>query len=288
MFANRCLLRDLLKSTPENQTNEVYIPGDAYDDVREILVHMYTPGGVEMSHESAQKLLPILHRYQIDSMVTMAERTMSFRLNDSSAPGCLQIADLYGLTRLRQAALESCARLDAARLAQVFGEMSLSMELRQEIFKKRVEILEQTLTDIQKSFSHSCTRVESRMERVPSNHCSEHNRPMAEIVLIPPTPSPIPGAPASGTPDPNMAGARMDAAASIRPAAVALANIDMRPLDDPARLSVAAAAANPQTRPPEVEQTAVCEKCAEQLKSHIIELCKRGLHKIPIMMCKNN
>ncbi|VDP85602.1 unnamed protein product [Echinostoma caproni] len=237
--------------------------------------------------ESAQKLLPILHRYQIDSMVSMAERTMSFRLNDSSAPGCLQIADLYGLSRLRQAALESCARLDAARLAQVFGEISLSMELRQEILKKRVEILEQCLIDIQKSFSHSCTRVESRMERVPANHCSEHNRPMAEITVSPPTPAPAPGGPISTNADANTAETRMDVAASIRPAAVALANIDMRPLDDPSRLGTVGTGTTPP-QAPAPEQTAVCEKCAEQLKCHIIELCKRGLHKIPILMCKNN
>lgn len=148
-------------------------------------------------------------------------------------------------------------------------------------------MLEQCLGDIQKSFSHSCVRVESRMERVPSNHCSEHSRPMAEITLTPPTPQPVPGVSIAGAVDPNLAGQRMDAAASIRPAAVALANVDMHPIEDSARLSVAATA-NSQPLQVEAEQTAVCEKCAEQLKSHIIELCKRGLHKIPIQMCKNN
>ncbi|KAF6772198.1 hypothetical protein AHF37_09072, partial [Paragonimus kellicotti] len=126
MFRNRCI---------ENQKNEVVIPGDSYDDVKEILGHMYTPGGLEMTADSAQRLLPILHRYQIDSMVNMAERTLAFRLTDSTAPMCLKVADMYGLTRLRQAALESCARLDAERLNKVFQEVSLDTDLRNEILQ---------------------------------------------------------------------------------------------------------------------------------------------------------
>lgn len=50
----------LLLFFQENQTNEVYIPGDAYDDVREILVHMYTPGGVDMSRKLSTYVFPCL------------------------------------------------------------------------------------------------------------------------------------------------------------------------------------------------------------------------------------
>ncbi|CAL8089025.1 unnamed protein product [Calicophoron daubneyi] len=291
MFQNRCL---------ENQTNEVIIPGDAYEDIREILVHMYTPGGSDMSLESAKKLLPILHRYQIDYLVSLAERTMAFRLTDSSAPSCLQVADMYGLTRLRQAALDSCARLDAARLAQVFSEVSLSGDLKSEILQKRVELLEKCLLDIQRSFTHSCTRVESRMERVPANHCAEHNRPVTTITLTPPPPAtmtPPPGCQAESGPRPptetqaqrpaeQVDVGRMDVAASILPAAAALGNIDMRPIADagggrPVPTPVTTVVTPPTT-------TAVCPKCVEHLKGHIIELCKRGLHKIPIVMMSDS
>ncbi|CAH8509812.1 unnamed protein product [Dicrocoelium dendriticum] len=282
MFRNRCL---------ENQKNEVIIPGDSYDDVKEILLHMYTPGGREMSMESAQKLLPILHRYQIDTMVTMAERILTFRLTDSSAPMCLQVADLYNLTRLRQAALESCARLDLERLNKVFQECSLSVELRNEILQKRVTVLEKCLVDIQNSFTHSCSRVESRMERIPANHCQEHSRPMTTIRLTPITPPsrPLPPELFDGT-----AGAvpqsTTEVAASITPASVALGSIDMRPTAENLRQSSTDGNATLTSSfqiSPEVTTSVVCEKCAEQLKSHIVELCKRGLHKIPIVMLRN-
>ncbi|KAF7260485.1 hypothetical protein EG68_03042 [Paragonimus skrjabini miyazakii] len=296
MFRNRCI---------ENQKNEVVIPGDSFDDVKEILGHMYTPGGLEMTADSAQRLLPILHRYQIDSMVNMAERTLAFRLTDSTAPMCLKVADMYGLTRLRQAALESCARLDAERLNKVFQEVSLDADLRNEILQKRVSVLEKCLLDIQNSFTHSCTRVESRMERVAANHCSEHGRPMTTIKLVPP---PVASRVAISTPttdgpieadlgtsrqpdsSQNMQ-PRMEVSASILPAAAALGNLDMRPLGEGPRLTSSQlnlAAGQPASPAATVGTTVVCEKCADQLKSHIIELCKRGLHKIPIVMLKNS
>lgn len=293
MFRNRCL---------ETQKNEVVISNTSYADVKEVLLHMYTPGGRDMSVESAEKLLPILHRYQIDSMVSLAERTLAFRLTDSTAPTCLQLADIYGLTRLRQAALESCARLDAERLSRVFQQVSLSAELRNEILERRVNVLEKCLIDIQNSFTHSCTRVESRMERVASNHCPEHSRPMAPVNIIPFQPSTrgsppnqasadgqSPGASEAPGGQPSSAQHRMDVAASILPAAAALGNVTMRPVND-GHQPLSSSQSNLANVTPTMsgQTTAVCEKCVDQLKNHVIELCKRGLHKIPIIMLKNS
>ncbi|VDQ03547.1 unnamed protein product [Trichobilharzia regenti] len=120
---------------PENQKNEVVIPVDEFDDIKEMLRHMYTPGGCDMTAETAEKLLPILHRYQIDSMVNLAERTLTFRLNDLTAPLFLRIADLYGLSRLRQAALDTCARLDYGRMLKAFEEINISPELKNDILE---------------------------------------------------------------------------------------------------------------------------------------------------------
>ncbi|CAH8437036.1 unnamed protein product [Schistosoma turkestanicum] len=297
MFQNRCI---------ENQKNEVVIPVDEYDDIKEMLRHMYTPGGCDMTVETAEKLLPILHRYQIDSMVSLAERTLTFRLNDVTAPLFLRIADLYGLTRLRQAALDSCARLDYGRMIKAFEEINLSPELKNEVLERRIKVLEKCLVDIQQSFSHSCSRMESRAERVPSNHCSLHSRPFATITLSPIVNNTI----GQSIPDQNSQindaneTAHYDVAASITPFSVAR-NLELRTAGDNANnnsttadpnlstpttttttTNTTTATAIPST-PITPLVTGVCEQCVEQFKTHIQELCKRGLHKIPIITCRN-
>ncbi|CAH8437444.1 hypothetical protein MS3_00003713 [Schistosoma haematobium] len=296
MFQNRCI---------ENQKNEVVIPVDEFDDIREMLRHMYTPGGCDMTPETAEKLLPILHRYQIDSMVSLAERTLTFRLNDVTAPLFLRIADLYGLSRLRQAALDSCARLDYGRMVKAFEEINLSMELKNEVLERRIKVLEKCLVDIQQSFTHSCSRMESRAERVPSNHCSLHCRPFSTITFNPVVNN------ATGPSTNNSADQHLqnnnandtvhnDVAASIMPFSIAR-NMEMRTGGDngnndttqreaDTNLSNTTTTTTTAVIPPISNTpliTAVCEQCVEQFKTHIQELCKRGLHKIPIITCRN-
>nr|CAH8824361.1 unnamed protein product [Trichobilharzia regenti] len=307
MFQNRCI---------ENQKNEVVIPVDEFDDIKEMLRHMYTPGGCDMTAETAEKLLPILHRYQIDSMVNLAERTLTFRLNDLTAPLFLRIADLYGLSRLRQAALDTCARLDYGRMLKAFEEINISPELKNDILERRIVVLEKCLVDIQQSFTHSCSRMESRAERVPSNHCSLHSRPFSTITYNP-SRNNTGEALANGGPHQNSHnlidndGMRYDVSASIMPFTVAR-NLEIRTSVDnlqnsaghrevqqtdqnvtssaPTAASAVTTTTTPTTTPPTPTPpvaTAVCEQCVEQFKMHIQELCKRGLHKIPIITCRD-
>ncbi|CAH8437427.1 hypothetical protein MS3_00003713 [Schistosoma haematobium] len=282
MFQNRCI---------ENQKNEVVIPVDEFDDIREMLRHMYTPGGCDMTPETAEKLLPILHRYQIDSMVSLAERTLTFRLNDVTAPLFLRIADLYGL--------------NYGRMVKAFEEINLSMELKNEVLERRIKVLEKCLVDIQQSFTHSCSRMESRAERVPSNHCSLHCRPFSTITFNPVVNN------ATGPSTNNSADQHLqnnnandtvhnDVAASIMPFSIAR-NMEMRTGGDngnndttqreaDTNLSNTTTTTTTAVIPPISNTpliTAVCEQCVEQFKTHIQELCKRGLHKIPIITCRN-
>ncbi|CAH8446123.1 unnamed protein product [Heterobilharzia americana] len=308
MFQNRCI---------ENQKNEVVIPVDEFDDIKEMLRHMYTPGGCDMTAETAEKLLPILHRYQIDSMVNLAERALTFRLNDSTAPMFLRIADLYGLNRLRQAALDSCARLDNNRMVRAFEEINISPELRNEVLGRRIMILEKCLIDIQQSFTHSCSRMESRAERVPSNHCSLHSRPFSTVTFSSvgnnTTGVSITSGVEQNSQNNDNDSLRYDVSASIIPFSVAR-NLEIRtnagngqnvsPQGETSQADqnmtntgpIASATAStatittttmtPTTNNPPLA-TAICEQCVEQFKMHIQELCKRGLHKIPIIQCRN-
>ncbi|VEL42926.1 unnamed protein product [Protopolystoma xenopodis] len=119
----------------ENSNNIVSMPEDNVDDVRAMLEHIYTPGGRDMTSESAHRLLPLVHRYQIESLVGEAERMITFNMTDSMAPANLKLADLYGLKRLRQTAIDSCARLDAVRLKQLLDEAKMPTDLRVEILE---------------------------------------------------------------------------------------------------------------------------------------------------------
>lgn len=82
----------------------------------------------------AERLIPILHLYQIDSLLGIAERILTFRLNDLTAPNYLRIASIFNLERLKSAAIESCARIDATKLHNLFEDISLSQDLRNEVF----------------------------------------------------------------------------------------------------------------------------------------------------------
>nr|AAW25167.1 SJCHGC09428 protein [Schistosoma japonicum] len=296
MFQNRCI---------ENQKNEVVIPVDEFEDIREMLRHMYTPGGCDMTAETAEKLLPILHRYQIDSLVSLAERTLTFRLNDATAPVFLRIADLYGLSRLRQAALDSCARLDYGRMLKAFEEINISPELKNEVLERRIKVLEKCLIDIQQSFTHSCSRMESRAERVPSNHCSLHSRPFSTITFNPVVNSTT-GQLVNCDVDQNSQNGdisdavRLDVTSGVTQFS-ATRNSEMRTGGDNVNTGAVQRETDPNPSIPTTTTTttglslspnpplatAVCEQCVEQFKTHIQELCKRGLHKIPIITCRN-
>lgn len=83
---------------------------------------------------TAQRLLPLIHRFQIESLITTAERTMTFSMTDSLAPKMLALADMYQLNHLKQAAIDACIRLDMKRLTEAIEETPLSAELRSTIF----------------------------------------------------------------------------------------------------------------------------------------------------------
>lgn len=84
---------------------------------------------------AAQRLLPLIHRFQIDSLITTAERTMTFSMTDSLAPKMLALADMYQLSHLKQAAIDACTRLDMKRMAEALEETPLSAELKATIFE---------------------------------------------------------------------------------------------------------------------------------------------------------
>ncbi|XP_018644027.1 hypothetical protein Smp_175970 [Schistosoma mansoni] len=144
--------------------------------------------------------------------------------------------------------------------------------------------------------------MESRAERVPSNHCSLHCRPFSTITFSPVVNSAT-GPPINNSADQNLQNNNVndtvhnDVAASIMPFSVAR-NVEIRTSGDngnndttqreaDTNLSNTATTAVIPSIPNTPLITAVCEQCVEQFKTHIQELCKRGLHKIPIITCRN-
>lgn len=83
---------------------------------------------------AAQRLLPLIHRFQMDSLITTAERTMTFSMTDTMAPKMLALADMYQLNHLKQAAIDACTRLDMKRITEALEETPLSPELKATVF----------------------------------------------------------------------------------------------------------------------------------------------------------
>ncbi|VEL17668.1 unnamed protein product [Protopolystoma xenopodis] len=209
-------------------------------------------------------------------------------------------------------------------------------------------LLEKCLNEIQRSFTHSCVRMESRLERVPANHCSEHSRPLSVVspqsspqpllvvssaagglsALVPHGPAP-PGLPITGRPlssgsqEPYFGSAqitgmrsslnngtsavtapgieinevvdaaglphRMNVAASIQPISSMSGVLELRPLPSSISNPASQNTSSEATRATTVNvpgPVGVCEKCVEQFKVHINELCKRAMHKVPVVLYK--
>ncbi|KAL3318302.1 hypothetical protein Ciccas_003029 [Cichlidogyrus casuarinus] len=273
----------------EKETNVVNLP-DEYDDMLELLMQMYGPNFKDLDSNLAKRILPLAHKYLITNLQESAERTISFSMTDSTAPECLLLAERFGLKQMRKTALDACAKWDLGKLNQLLDEYNLSSDLRSEIFQRRIEILEKCIGDIQRSFTHSCVRMESKLERVPANHCSEHNRPLT-LVEIPRTSEAQP--PAQAQPEQNRTDAprneeetamRYNVSASIRPAAGMIGTVEERnPNETGPQHAVVPAAPAEQVQP-----QAICEKCVDNFKDHISELCKRAMHKVPIVLYKPN
>nr|CDS29958.1 speckle type POZ protein [Hymenolepis microstoma] len=266
----------------ETTNNQVSLPKDDAETVRELLRHLYTPGGCDMDSAAAQRLLPLIHRFQIDSLITIAERTMTFSMTDSMAPKMLALADMYQLNHLKQAAIDACTRLDMKRMAEAMEETPLSPELKSIVFANRVMLLEKVISDIERSFSQSCIRMESKLERVFTNHCQVHSKPLSATTV--PVTVQLTGSP-SDTPDrlnirpvdthttepstgnrPSTRALHSNASDIDVPTAVEQSVPVLRTVERPANTTV-------------VEVPAICENCVERISTHIKDLCRRALHK---------
>lgn len=294
----------------ETSKNQVSMPQDDPELVRELLRHLYTPGGREMDSAAAERLLPLIHRYQIDSLVSTAERTLTYSLTDSLAPKMLSLADLYGLERLKQAAIDSCSRLDMPRLSAYFDEAQISSDLRAIVFAERIKLLEKYVTEIQNSFTRSCVRLESRLERVPVNHCQEHSQPLSmKTVRIGVHSADTPGAAVATTETNSMNQHAERTLANELQQQATTDNVPITPdglarrlnqstLSPPAHgLEPSIRVATASTGGPLPETTTatgtgaagsefavaelpvVCESCVEHMSTYIKDLCKRALHK---------
>ncbi|VUZ49719.1 unnamed protein product [Hymenolepis diminuta] len=209
---------------------------------------------------------------------------MTFSMTDSMAPKMLALADMYQLNHLKQAAIDACTRLDMKRMAEAMEETPLSSELRATVFANRVMLLEKVISDIERSFSQSCIRMESKLERVFTNHCQIHSKPLSTTTV--PVTVQLSGS-SSDNPD----------------------RLSIRPVDTHATEQTSTTGNRPPTRglhsntsdidvPTAVEQSvpvpgtsdgsvttavvevpAVCENCVERISTHIKDLCRRALHK---------
>ncbi|VDD82635.1 unnamed protein product [Mesocestoides corti] len=279
----------------ETSANQVSLPKDEAATVRELLRHLYTPGGCDMDSAAAQRLLPLIHRFQIESLITTAERTMTFSMTDSMAPKMLALADLYQLNHLKQAAIDACTRLDMNRMTEALEETPLSPELKATIFGKRVCLLEKAISDIERSFSQSCIRMESKLERVFTNHCQLHNKPLsnttvpisfqlnnsgrgdADRLVI----RPVTGSSDNGQAAPDASRLATAAAATPRlttrilqsPGATRSAEVDASASQEDAAGEASAVTTAV------VEVPAICEGCVDRISMHIKEICRRALHK---------
>nr|VZI21492.1 unnamed protein product [Spirometra erinaceieuropaei] len=291
----------------ETSKNQVSMPQDDPQVVRELLRHLYTPGGREMDSAAAERLLPLIHRYQIDSLVSTAERTLTYSLTDSLAPKMLSLADLYGLERLKQAAIDSCSRLDMPRLSAYFDEAQISTDLRATVFAERIKLLEKYVNEIQNSFTRSCVRLESRLERVPVNHCQDHSQPLSmKTVRIGVHSADAQGGAAVATAEATSTNQHEERRlanelqqttdnVSITPDGLvtrlsqSTLNSPTRGLEPSIRLATASTsgplpetAASTAAAGPELavaELPVVCESCVEHMSTYIKDLCKRALHK---------
>ncbi|KAM3185238.1 hypothetical protein ACTXT7_006778 [Hymenolepis weldensis] len=272
----------------ETTSNQVSLPKDDAETVRELLRHLYTPGGCDMDSAAAQRLLPLIHRFQIDSLITTAERTMTFSMTDSMAPKMLALADMYQLNHLKQAAIDACTRLDMKRMAEAMEETPLSSELRATVFAEflgnRVMLLEKVLSDIERSFSQSCIRMESKLERVFTNHCQIHSKPLSTTTV--PVTVQLSGS-SSDNPDRlsirpvDTHNTEQTSATGNRPSTRGLhsnaSDIDV-PTAVEQSVPVPGTSEGPVTTAV-VEVPAVCENCVERISTHIKDLCRRALHK---------
>ncbi|KAH9279357.1 Speckle-type POZ protein-like [Echinococcus granulosus] len=267
----------------ETSSNQVSLPKDDAETVRELLRHLYTPGGCDMDSAAAQRLLPLIHRFQIDSLITTAERTMTFSMTDSLAPKMLALADMYQLNHLKQAAIDACTRLDMKRMAEALEETPLSAELKSTIFERRVLLLEKVITDIERSFSQSCIRMESKLERVFTNHCQIHSKPLSTTTV--PVSIQLTNAPANDIDRlvirPVEASAQDSASTNNVRLTTRVLQSNASDVDIPRshELAEVAPGSSSAVTTALVEVPAVCESCVERISTHIKDLCRRALHK---------
>lgn len=130
--------------------------------------------------------------------------------------------------------------------------------------------MEKCLTDISQTFTHSCSRVESRTERIPSNHCPKHSRPLTQIQL-------------------NLLNQNSELPeliqASVTTTPTTANNNVTRPGD---ATTFENESRSPNSSLTNTSNSAICENCVEHFKIHILDLCKKGLHKIPIVNWPKN
>lgn len=165
--------------------------------------------------------------------------------------------------------------------------------------------------DIQRSFTHSCVRMESKLHRVPTNHCPNHSMPLALKtvrigVQLPPDerenqPEPVnSGAddalirPVIRGPDGQPIAAPPPTATAAAPrrltAQIVQATLEERSMvatrnGDTMAVATSSTAEGNSTFAV-AEMPVMCETCVEHICTHIKDLCKRALHKTTFVVFK--
>lgn len=148
-------------------------------------------------------------------------------------------------------------------------------------------LLEKVITDIERSFSQSCIRMESKLERVFTNHCQIHSRPLSTTTV--PVTVQLTGSPSSTDPDQlSIRPVDTQVTAQVQPPGTSgrlstrVLQSNASDIDVPSAVEQSPVVSGPSEAPVAtavVEVPAVCEQCVERISTHIKDLCRRAMHK---------
>ncbi len=184
-------------------------------------------------------------------------------------------------------------------------------------FRNRVHLLEKAISDIERSFTQPCIRMESKLERVSTNHCQDHSKPLSHttvpvsLQLVNSSTSAsntTAAATANTVPDNTSDISTPDQGPPlIRPV---IRGDDGRPIAGASpgdRLTTRVLQSSPtvggsssvqrqqgsdgDSTTALIEVPAVCQNCVDRITTHIKDLCRRALHKttfVPYKQPANN
>ncbi|PAA48972.1 hypothetical protein BOX15_Mlig006554g2 [Macrostomum lignano] len=161
----------------EQQSQTISLPEDAPETVELMLRAIYTPGGCEIDYAGALSLLPLVHRLQVEPLVRDCEERLLRSLKDETVFAALELADRFDLGALKRYATDFCCALPVELLESRAEELGLSSETLSLILKKKIRHLQSMVEEIYLSTKRSVTRVEGKIQKVPLNHCAEHDLP---------------------------------------------------------------------------------------------------------------